>query len=306
MFIKDYAKITQPLTHLLRSKVVFEWGDEQENAMREVKNLLSVCPALKPIDYHSEGPVILGVDTSWMAVGFWICQEDAEDVKKHYYTCFASITLSEREARYSQPKQELFGLFRALQEAKFWLLGCCKLIIETDAKYIKGMVNNPTLGPNAVICQWIEYILMFYFDLRHIPGIIFSADRLSRRKPQPDNPEYPLDDEWINESDGPPKFEYPALDKGLPGAELYQPLEFNAFKRDIDMQGRYMLGLEVQQFMDGVSENIQQAVAENDPDTWSKLQTAGHTVSLDKETVPRGEVELAKSVACFNVELTRA
>jgi len=63
MFIKDYAKITQPLTHLLRSKVVFKWGNEQEDAMREVKDLLRVCPALKPIDYHSEGPVILGVDT---------------------------------------------------------------------------------------------------------------------------------------------------------------------------------------------------------------------------------------------------
>src|SRR6202023_847943 len=147
MFIKDYAKITQPLTHLLQSKVPFEWGESQDLAMREVKRLLSVFPALKPIDYHLDAPVILGVDTSWMAVGFWICQEDPDNPKKRYYACFASITLSKQEARYSQPKRELFGLFRALQEAKFWLLGCRKLIIESDAKYIKGMINNPTLGP---------------------------------------------------------------------------------------------------------------------------------------------------------------
>ena len=102
MFIKDYAKVTQPLTHLLRSKVPFEWGERQDLAMKEVKKLLSVCPALKPIDYHLNTFVILGVDTSWMAVGFWICQEDSGDPKKRYYARFTSITLSEREARYSQ------------------------------------------------------------------------------------------------------------------------------------------------------------------------------------------------------------
>jgi len=179
MFIKDYARITQLLTHLLRSRVIFEWGEDQDNAMQEVKDLLSICPVLKPIDYHSNAPVILGVDTLWMAVGFWICQEELDDPKKCYYTRFISITLSEREARYWQPKRELFGLFRALKEAKFWLLGCRKLIIETDAKYIKGMVNNPTLGPNAAICCWIEYILMLHFDLRHIPGKTFLANGLS-------------------------------------------------------------------------------------------------------------------------------
>jgi hypothetical protein len=124
MFIKDYAKISQPLTHLLRLKVTFEWGEDQEKAMQEIKDALNTCPALRPLDYHSDAPVILGVDTSWMAVGFWICQEDPDNPKKRYYARFASITLSEREARYSQPKRELFGLFRALQEAKFWCLGC--------------------------------------------------------------------------------------------------------------------------------------------------------------------------------------
>jgi Integrase zinc binding domain/RNase H-like domain found in reverse transcriptase len=303
MFIKDYARITQPLTHLLRTKVPFEWGEDQENAMQEVKDLLSVCPALKPIDYHSDAPVILGVDTSWMAVGFWICQEDPEDPKKRYYARFASITLSDREARYSQPKRELFGLFRALQEAKFWLLGCRNLIIETDAKYIKGMVNNPTLGPNAAVCRWIEYILMFHFVLRHIPGKTFSADGLSRRRQQPGDPVYPLDDEWIDEPDGPPKFEYPDLENELPNAEANIPLEFESFKRNIDTRGGYLLSLDAQRFRAEVSKGIEQTMTELEPGTLTMLRSAWQE-SL-QETAPEFSVdtELAQAVACFSFEL---
>jgi len=84
-----------------------------------------------------------------------------------------------RKARYSQPKRELFGLFRALEASKYWLLSCRNLIIETDVKYIKGMLLNPSIGPNAAIMRWIAYILMYHFILRHIPGKTFAADGLS-------------------------------------------------------------------------------------------------------------------------------
>ena len=40
--------------------------------------------------------------------------------------------------------------------------------METDAKYIHGMLNNPNSGPNVTINRWIEKILMFYFTLRHV------------------------------------------------------------------------------------------------------------------------------------------
>src|SRR6202023_3403300 len=143
-----------------------------------------------------------------------------------------------------------------IQEAKFWLLGCWKLIIESDAKYIKGMINNPTLGPNAAICRWIEYILIFQFVLRHIPGKMFSADGLSRQRPQLDDPEYPLDEDWIDEPDGPPAFEYPDLEKGLPNAEDDLPLEFDSFKGEIDTRGGYLQSLEIRQFMARVRETL--------------------------------------------------
>jgi hypothetical protein len=51
----------------------------------------------------------------------------------------------------------------------FHLVGVHKLIIEMDALYIRGMLNNPDLQPNATINWWIAAILLFNFKLIHVP-----------------------------------------------------------------------------------------------------------------------------------------
>jgi hypothetical protein len=259
VFIKDFAKMSRPLNDLLKSNVPFEWGPAQEKSMQDLKDALISCPALRPLDYTSDVPVILGVDTSWKAVGFWICQEDPDNKKKRYFARFGSITLNDREARYSQPKRELFGLFRALEASKYWLLGCRNLIIETDAKYIKGMLSNPGVGPNAAIMRWIDYILMYHFTLRHIPGKTFAADGLSRRDRQPGDDEYLPDNDWVDEPEGPLKFEYPNLENNVPDAEADLPLEFEDFKDEIDTRGGYQITVaQVWSFMNSVNEDLLQ------------------------------------------------
>ena len=81
---------------LKRLNVQWEWGPEQEATMEELKDLLENCPALKPIHYEMETPVVLAVDTSWKAIGFYIYQEEpGRDKKKQRYAQFGSITLNE-------------------------------------------------------------------------------------------------------------------------------------------------------------------------------------------------------------------
>ena len=180
VYIKDFAKMAEPLHRLTRKGEPFNWGPEQEKAMADLKEALAKFVPLGNIDYESDGAVVLAVDTSYKAVGFYIYQEDPETGKKKTFVKFASITLKDREARFSQPKRELFGLKRALEASEYLLIGCRKLIVETDAKYIHGMLNHPEMGPNATINRWIEKILMYHFELRHIPGKIFGPDGLSR------------------------------------------------------------------------------------------------------------------------------
>jgi hypothetical protein len=103
-------------------------------------------PALKCLDYASEREVILVVDTSNITIGFILLQV-GEDGKR-YPSQFRSIALTEVESRYSQAKLELYSLFHALH---IFIFGMKNLTVEVNTKYIKGMINNPDLQPNATI-----------------------------------------------------------------------------------------------------------------------------------------------------------
>ncbi|KAA1473772.1 hypothetical protein DENSPDRAFT_758564, partial [Dentipellis sp. KUC8613] len=90
--------------------------------------------------------------------------------------------MSPVEARYSQPKLELFGLFRALRHFSLYIIGVRNFYVEVDAKYIKGMLNAPDIQPNAAVNRWIQGILMYDFTLVHVPAERFRGpDALSRR-----------------------------------------------------------------------------------------------------------------------------
>ena len=120
LFIKDFTKRAHHLVKLTRKGVEWEFGQDQLDAMKDLKEALLSSPALKPIVYESEAPVILSVDTSSIAVGYILSQCDPNNTKLRYFAKFGSITLNEREGCYSQPKLELYGLYRALQSLKLY------------------------------------------------------------------------------------------------------------------------------------------------------------------------------------------
>ena len=204
MFIRNFSHRAHHLIKLTRKGMDWEFGTDQLNAMTDLKEALLSSPALRPIDYESPSPVILSVDTSQLAVGYILSQCDPANPKLRYHARFGSITLNDRERRFSQPKLELYGLYRALRQLKMYLIGVRRLIIEVDAKYIKGMLRNPDIEPSASINRWIMSILMFHFDLVHVPGTHHGPDGLSRRRPQPDDEPEPEDDfdDWIDEVNG--------------------------------------------------------------------------------------------------------
>lgn len=76
IWIKNYSAIARPLTELVRNKTEFIWDDQRQEAFDTLKQLISSAPALCPIDYTSENPVILLVDSSKIAVGFILSQMD--------------------------------------------------------------------------------------------------------------------------------------------------------------------------------------------------------------------------------------
>jgi hypothetical protein len=201
-----------------------------------IKKGVELAKAIRPLDYVNQGAIVLAVDSSYIAVGFYIYQEDRDDAKKHYYAKFGSRPMNEREARFSQPKRELFGLKEALRMNKAWLFAARNLIVETDAKYIKGMIENPDMMPTATINRWIDSILMYHFTLRHKAGATFGPDGLSRRPTQDNDPAFdPCSDDEDVEIGLP---EFVVADPSEP-----KPLDILDFVDQIDTRTGYFYGI---------------------------------------------------------------
>ena len=86
-----------------------------------------------------------------------------------------------------------------LQHFHLYVIGAKNLIVEVDAKYIKGMLNEPELQPNAVINRWIQGILLFDFTLVHVPATQFKGpDALSCRPLEDQAKIESYDDSWLD------------------------------------------------------------------------------------------------------------
>jgi hypothetical protein len=199
IWIKDFSSIARPLVDLTQKDADFVWQDEHDRAMEQLKTAIITSPALIPINYKSKRKVYLAIDSLFRAVG-WILSQDCEDGQRRP-SRFGSIGWNECKSRYSQPKIELYGLFRTLQALQMHVVGITNLVVEMDAQYVRGMLSNPDIQPNAAINRWIAAILLFDFKLVHVPTEKHHGpDGLSRREPIPGEDDNEGDpEEWVDE-----------------------------------------------------------------------------------------------------------
>ncbi len=191
-WIKGFATIAKPLTLLTKdSDYAFEFPAAAQEAMDELKRLVSTAPVLVAIDYKlaksflppprktDDGAVIVAVDAAALYGAGWVVYQLLKGEKKP--AIFGSCTFSDRENRYSQPKAELYGVFRALKHLRHRVWGL-HFILEHDAKFLKEMINTPDL-PNAPMTRWIQYLQLFDFEMHHVSADHHKApDGLSRRR----------------------------------------------------------------------------------------------------------------------------
>jgi hypothetical protein len=170
IFIQNFSKHANSLVQLTHKGTPFKFSPAQATAQEDLKKALLDFPALCSIDYTSNLPVILAVDTSPITIGFYLCQADPVNPQKCYFAHFGSISLNDCKHCFSQPKLKLYRLFCTLHAYKIFIVSVCNLVIEVNVWYIKGMLNNLDTMPSASINHWIVSILTFHFKLQHIPG----------------------------------------------------------------------------------------------------------------------------------------
>jgi hypothetical protein len=218
-WIKGFSLIAKPLTLLTRgTDREFHFDDSARDAQERIKHLVATAPVLVRLDYNAaklivrppresdEGLVIVAVDSCTNGAG-WVVYQNTENEK--HPVLFGSCTFSEAESRYSQPKCELFGVFRALKDLRHRIWGI-HFRLDVDAKFLMQMIKSPDL-PNAPMTRWVMYLSLFDFEINHVPAEKHLApDGLSRRKRSAEDSEEEDAEEYLDKFIGSTELTYGA------------------------------------------------------------------------------------------------
>jgi hypothetical protein len=79
LFFQNFAHRAHHLVKLTHKEAQWEFSPLQEKAMDNLKQALLTSLALQPINYKSNSPIILSINTSHIAIGFIILQCDLEN-----------------------------------------------------------------------------------------------------------------------------------------------------------------------------------------------------------------------------------
>nr|GFA09137.1 reverse transcriptase domain-containing protein [Tanacetum cinerariifolium] len=128
-FIKDFLKISRPMTHLLEKNPPFIFSNECIQAFRTLKEKLTEAPIL--IAPNWDQPFELMCDASDYAVGVVLGQR----VEKHFRLIhYASKTMNQAKANYTTIEKEMLAVVYAFKKFRSYLI--MNKSIEFDFKVI--------------------------------------------------------------------------------------------------------------------------------------------------------------------------
>jgi len=172
-FVKDFAKITEPLSRLTRKNNTFTWTDETQESFDRLKSALMQTPTL---EYpRPDIPCILDTDASDVAVGGVLSQVINGQERP---IAFFSKVLNGAQKNYCPTQRELPVVVVALQHFRHYVLGQ-KVILRTDHHSLKWLKTFKQ--PEGILARWIETLAEYDYVIEHRPGRLHSnADALSR------------------------------------------------------------------------------------------------------------------------------
>ncbi|GJZ19291.1 reverse transcriptase domain-containing protein [Tanacetum coccineum] len=188
-FIKDFSKISRPMTHLLEKNTPFIFSNECIQAFETLKKKLTEAPILIAPDWDL--PFELMCDASDFAIGAVLGQRHEKHFRPIHY---ASKTMNEAESHYTTTEKEMLAVVYAFE--KFWsYLILNKSIVYTDHSALKYLFAKK--DSKARLLWWVLLLQEFTFKVIDTKGAEnLAADHLSRLE----NPyENVLDPKEVNE-----------------------------------------------------------------------------------------------------------
>nr|GEX19562.1 DNA-directed DNA polymerase [Tanacetum cinerariifolium] len=189
-FIKNFSKISRPMTHLLEKDTPFVFSEDCIKAFQMLKKKLTEAPILLALNYDL--PFELMCDASDFAIGAVLGQRH----EKHFWPIhYASKTLTDAESNYTTTEKEMLAVVYAFEKFQSYLI-MNKCIVHTDHSTLKYLFAKK--DAKARLLRWVLLLQEFDFDVIDTKGAEnLMADHLSRLE----NPyENVLDPKEINET----------------------------------------------------------------------------------------------------------
>lgn len=173
-FIKDFAKITKPLTSSLKKGARINVDNkEYKEAFELCKNLLTNEPILQYPDFNK--PFVLTTDASNYAIGSVLSQGP---IGSDLPIAYASRTLNDHEINYATIDKELLSIVWSVNHFRPYLYGR-KFKIITDHKPLQWLFN--VKEPSSRLLRWRLKLEEYDYELVYKKGTLnTNADALSR------------------------------------------------------------------------------------------------------------------------------
>nr|GEY78912.1 reverse transcriptase domain-containing protein [Tanacetum cinerariifolium] len=161
-FIKDFYKISRPMTHLLEKDTPFIFSEDCIKAFQTLKKKLTEAPIL--IAPNCDLPFELMCDASNFAIGAVLGQRH----EKHFWPIYyASKTLIDAESNYTTTEKEMLAVVYAFEKFRSYLI-INKCIVHTDHSALKYLFAKE--DAKARLLRWVLLLLEFDFDVIDTKG----------------------------------------------------------------------------------------------------------------------------------------
>uniref|UniRef100_A0A803TM34 Gypsy retrotransposon integrase-like protein 1 n=1 Tax=Anolis carolinensis TaxID=28377 RepID=A0A803TM34_ANOCA len=176
-FIPNFAKLTVPLTQLLRKKQPFVWGREAHDAFLQLKSSFQADNIL--IHPDVDKPFVVEADASSYALGAVLSQRDSSGTLR---PCgFYSRQLTPFEQNYTIWEKELLAIKVAFEVWRHWLEGARhQIVVRSDHKNLEHLQTAKKLNQRQI--RWALFFSRFNFKVQFVEGKAnLRADALSRK-----------------------------------------------------------------------------------------------------------------------------
>jgi hypothetical protein len=164
-FVRDFSKITAPLTKLTRKDTRYKWTDAAQSTFKQLKKVMISQPILRHFDLAR--PLTLEMDASDYAIGAVCSQPD--DLGILHPLGYFSRKLKDAELNYDIHDKELLAIVDSLHK---WSTYCKStqypITILSDHKNLEYWQTKKVL--NLRQARWVEQLANYDFRITYRPG----------------------------------------------------------------------------------------------------------------------------------------